>query len=434
MYTAYAYNEEQYGPVFTGIDDYEVPIIDMFLFLYDQYQEGYVTLDADLDDQLTSLYDTLHDAQLQLQGDDYSRFVLDLSLPAEGQETYDAMDEIRGIAAKYFGKDNVILVGNSTSDHDLESSFASDNIVISVLTALFVMIILFFTFQSAGLPVLLVLTIQGSIWIDLLVFPAHTLTDGGDVVFSLLRTVGDTYAAGEIDEPNVAACLLPKLYRRLEEDTRQCGIIGVGEGVGGQKGVEAEMLGAQSPQLAEALGELRTGKAVFGVSGGVHDLEALLTCPDGEGAAGVVAAGDGFGDGSDGVFQEIDVGEVVQVDGGPQAGGQLKLLRGRIIGGEHDIRPRKAAAVGQHELCEGGAVRTTALFPQELQNGGSGGGLDGKILPVTWIPGKSGLQFSCVFPDAFLVVEVEGSGIPGRDGPELLQGDKRLFQGKTPAF
>ena len=166
LYTAYAYNEEQYGPVFTGIDDYEVPIIDMFLFLYDQYQEGYVTLDADLDDQLTSLYDTLHDAQLQLQGDDYSRFVLDLSLPAEGQETYDAMDEIRGIAAKYFGKDNVILVGNSTSDHDLESSFASDNIVISVLTALFVMIILFFTFQSAGLPVLLVLTIQGSIWIN----------------------------------------------------------------------------------------------------------------------------------------------------------------------------------------------------------------------------------------------------------------------------
>lgn len=72
LYTAYAYNEEQYGPVFTGIDDYEVPIIDMFLFLYDQYQEGYVTLDADLDDQLTSLYDTLHDAQLQLRGDDYS--------------------------------------------------------------------------------------------------------------------------------------------------------------------------------------------------------------------------------------------------------------------------------------------------------------------------------------------------------------------------
>ena len=163
LYMAYAYNQEQYGPVFTGVNDYEVPIIDMFLFLYDQYKEGYVTLDRDLDDKLNTLYDTLHDAQLQLQGSDYSRFVLNLSLPVEGQETYDALEEIRGIAD---GPTSIFLAGNSTSDHDLESSFASDNIIISVLTALFVMIILFFTFQSAGLPVLLVLTIQGSIWIN----------------------------------------------------------------------------------------------------------------------------------------------------------------------------------------------------------------------------------------------------------------------------
>lgn len=166
LYMAYAYNQEQYGPVVTGIDDYDVPIIDMFLFLYDQYKEGYVTLDSNLDEKLTTLYDTLHDAQLQLQGSDYSRLVLNISLPVEGQETYDALEEIRGIVAQYYSKDSVILVGNSTSDHDLESSFASDNIIISVLTALFVMIILFFTFQSAGLPVLLVLTIQGSIWIN----------------------------------------------------------------------------------------------------------------------------------------------------------------------------------------------------------------------------------------------------------------------------
>lgn len=166
LYMAYAYNQEQYGPVVTGIDDYDVPIIDMFLFLYDQYKEGYVTLDSNLDEKLTTLYDTLHDAQLQLQGSDYSRLVLNISLPVEGQETYDALEEIRGIAAQYYSKNSVILVGNSTSDHDLESSFASDNIIISVLTALFVMIILFFTFQSAGLPVLLVLTIQGSIWIN----------------------------------------------------------------------------------------------------------------------------------------------------------------------------------------------------------------------------------------------------------------------------
>ena len=112
LYMAYAYNQEQYGPVVTGIDDYDVPIIDMFLFLYDQYREYYVTLDSNLDEKLTTLYDTLHDAQLQLQGSDYSRLVLNISLPVEGQEIYDALEEIRGIATQYYSKDSVICYDN----------------------------------------------------------------------------------------------------------------------------------------------------------------------------------------------------------------------------------------------------------------------------------------------------------------------------------
>ncbi len=166
LYSAYAYEQGQYGPIITGIDDYEVPIIDMFLFLYDQYRQGYIDLDSEMDEMLTLLYDTLHDAQMQLAGEHYSRFVLSISLPTEGDETYLAMEEIRETAGRYYGKNKVILAGNSTSARDLKESFATDNVVISVLTALFVMIILLFTFQSAGLPVLLVLTIQGSIWIN----------------------------------------------------------------------------------------------------------------------------------------------------------------------------------------------------------------------------------------------------------------------------
>ena len=118
-------------------------------------RQGYVTLDEDMDEMMTTLYDTLHDAQIQLQGENYTRFVLSIEKPVEGQETYDAMEEIRGIAEQAYGKGNVLLAGNSTSAHDLETSFATDNLIISVVTALFVMIILFFTFQSAGLPVLL---------------------------------------------------------------------------------------------------------------------------------------------------------------------------------------------------------------------------------------------------------------------------------------
>ena len=57
-------------------------------------------------------------------------------------------------------------MGNSTNDYDLSASFEGDNILISVLSALFVIIVLVFTFRSAGLPVLLIVIIQGSIWIN----------------------------------------------------------------------------------------------------------------------------------------------------------------------------------------------------------------------------------------------------------------------------
>lgn len=166
LYGFYAYDQEQYGPLVTDIDNYGVPMIDMFMFLYDQYQQGYVTLDDEMDEMLNSMYDLLSMAQDQLVGKHYDRFILNLSLPTEGQETYDAMDEIKGIAEAYYGEGNVSLVGNATVSRDLETTFATDNLIISGLTALFVLIVLLFTFRSVGLSILLVLTIQGAIWIS----------------------------------------------------------------------------------------------------------------------------------------------------------------------------------------------------------------------------------------------------------------------------
>lgn len=92
--------------------------------------------------------------------------MLELSVPVEGEETYGALERIRNTVARFYDYEDIYLVGNSTSDKDLSTSFSLDNTIITVLTALFVMIILLFTFQSAGLPVLLVLTIQGSIWMN----------------------------------------------------------------------------------------------------------------------------------------------------------------------------------------------------------------------------------------------------------------------------
>ena len=138
----------------------------MFLFIYDQKESGNITLDDDLEETLSDAHSKIMIAKDQLLGEDNSRFVLELNVPYEGEETIAALDQIRNTVAKFYNIDDILLVGNATSDKDLGDSFATDNTIITVLTALFVMIILLFTFQSAGLPVLLVVTIQGSIWMN----------------------------------------------------------------------------------------------------------------------------------------------------------------------------------------------------------------------------------------------------------------------------
>lgn len=166
LYSAYAVNQGNYGALLNGVGQYRVPLIDMFLFIYDQKESGNVTLEEDLEETLTDAYSQISIARDQLLGQDYSRFVLELSVPVEGEETYEALERIRNTVAGVYDYDSIYLVGNSTSNKDLSDSFGMDNTIITVLTALFVMVILLFTFQSAGLPVLLVVTIQGSIWMN----------------------------------------------------------------------------------------------------------------------------------------------------------------------------------------------------------------------------------------------------------------------------
>lgn len=165
LYSAYAVDQESYGQVVSGVDSYGVPLIDMFLYVYDMMEEGYVTLDDDMTETIEDLHKQLTDAQLQLKGEHYSRLVLQLDLPEEGEETFAFLDTLHGVVKKYYPED-ALLVGNSTSDFDLSSSFGNDNLLIGILTIVFVILVLVFTFQSAGLPVLLILVIQGSVWIN----------------------------------------------------------------------------------------------------------------------------------------------------------------------------------------------------------------------------------------------------------------------------
>ncbi len=165
LYSAYAVNDSQYGEFVNGLSNYKVPLYDMFMFVKDEMRKGNVTFSGDTQEKLDDLFDQLDKARIQLQSDRYSRLVAYLDLPEEGDETFEFLDEAHDIIAKYYSSD-CYVVGNSTSAKDLSSTFGEDNMLISILSALFVILVLLFTFTSAALPVLLIVVIQGSIWLN----------------------------------------------------------------------------------------------------------------------------------------------------------------------------------------------------------------------------------------------------------------------------
>lgn len=169
-YAAYAADQEDYGQIVGSItsstvSNYSVPLIDMFTFIYDEKEAGYVNLDDDLNDKIDDLHDQLDDAKKQLKTDDYSRMLVYANVPEEGEETFKFLDELHTVVQEFY-PENSYIVGDSTSDYDLSSVFSTDNLMVSILSFLFVLVILVFTFKSAGLPVLLLAIIQGSIWIN----------------------------------------------------------------------------------------------------------------------------------------------------------------------------------------------------------------------------------------------------------------------------
>ena len=167
IYTAYAIENEEYGQVIGNFASYKVPLVDMFLYVCDEADTGIVSLSQEDLDDLHDARDQMESALAQLQGNDYNRVLIYLSPSLEpGQTTYEFTDTIRSIARKYYPDGELYMAGDATNEYDFQKSFAIDNVVVNVVSIFIVLLVLLFTFQSVGMPILLIVVIQGAIWIN----------------------------------------------------------------------------------------------------------------------------------------------------------------------------------------------------------------------------------------------------------------------------
>lgn len=164
MYKVYGLKNEEYGAFFNDIDKCKLNLLNIVEFVKEEIDKEVINLDSDMTEDFNEVYDNLEDAKNQLEGETYSRLIFEYSGNVEGDESYEFLDNVRNIAKQYY--EDPIIVSNTTSSYDMYTSFKNDNTKISMLTILFVFMILLFTFKSFGIPLLLVFTIQGSIWIN----------------------------------------------------------------------------------------------------------------------------------------------------------------------------------------------------------------------------------------------------------------------------
>ena len=85
LYQAYGVEHHQYQGIFKSAEDYEVPLIDMFLYVFDKSDEGIINLDSDKKEKMDSLRNSLMLGIDQLQGENYDRIIISASVPVEGK-------------------------------------------------------------------------------------------------------------------------------------------------------------------------------------------------------------------------------------------------------------------------------------------------------------------------------------------------------------
>lgn len=120
--------------------------------------------------------------------ENYSRMVVNINIDGETPESFKAIDNIKVAANKYFSNE-WLMAGKSTSISDIKDSIEKDSKQVLLFSILSVGFIILITFKSISMPVLLVLVIQSSIWINMSVpyFKGTSLVYIGYLIISSLQ-------------------------------------------------------------------------------------------------------------------------------------------------------------------------------------------------------------------------------------------------------
>lgn len=148
-------------------------------------------IDKEMRAKVSDAKTTIGDAKELLVGKDYNRAIFNTTLDAEGEETYNFITAVKD----HMSGKNAYVIGDSPMALEMSKSFDGEMNLITVLTMIFIFVVVAFTFKSILIPIILVFLIQCAVYITM-----DTLTfAGGSVYFIALLIVQSILMGATID-------------------------------------------------------------------------------------------------------------------------------------------------------------------------------------------------------------------------------------------
>lgn len=101
----------------------------------------------------------------QFYSPNYARIIAYTSTDVESDEAFSTVEAVQQAAARHY--DTYYTAGQSANLYDMKNIVAVDNVVVSAVAIIAILIVLLVTFRSLTLPLVLLLTIESGIWINL---------------------------------------------------------------------------------------------------------------------------------------------------------------------------------------------------------------------------------------------------------------------------
>jgi len=98
--------------------------------------------------------------------DGYARFIITTNLADEGPDTFQMIDRLRALSEEYYPRDSHLL-GEAAVNFDLKNYITADSVKVLLAGILSIGLVLLINFKNLSIPVILLVIIQGSIWLNM---------------------------------------------------------------------------------------------------------------------------------------------------------------------------------------------------------------------------------------------------------------------------